>query len=240
MAGARIAVMLMAAACASGCATYRYGTHQQVAVVTDPPGASCLFQRFGKVIARIDRTPDEARVERSIFITRLTCSCDDHADETVELVTERAADIAARDPAKLPDVVTDTVASAVYQVGSTYSGATAAVGAASPALGLGLVVLGPIMLAVDLTTSAWVGFRSSPVILLARAKFDSQAERDDHFAVRRREYETQAARMREELAEECWRARCAHELRQFDRAFAARMERLEMLRLAATIRTPQP
>ncbi len=113
-------MMLVAATCASGCATYRYGTHQAVAVVTDPPGASCRFERHGNVIARIDKTPGEASVERSIFITRLTCSRDDHYDETVELVTERAADLAARDPARLPDVVTDTVASAAYQVGSTY------------------------------------------------------------------------------------------------------------------------
>jgi hypothetical protein len=240
MIGARIAMLLAVAACSSGCATYRYGTHQTVAVVTDPPGASCRFERHGKIIARIDRTPGEASVERSIFITRLTCSHEDYFDESVELITERAADLAARNPAQLPDVVTDTVASAAYQVGSNYVTASAAAGAASPALGLGLFVLGPIMLGVDLATSAWVGFRQPPILLLPRGKFDSEAQRDDHFAIRRREYETQAARMREELADECWRARCPHELRQFDRALAARLERLEMLRMAAIVQTPQP
>ena len=136
--------------------------------------------------------------------------------------------------------MTDTVASAAYQVGSTYVSASAAVGAASPALGLGFLIAGPIMLVVDLSTSAWVGFRPPPVILLMRGRFDSEAERDEHFAARRREYEAQAARVREEMAEECWRPRCVHELRQFDRAFAARLERLEMLRMAATVRPPQP
>jgi hypothetical protein len=240
MTGARIAVMLAAAAGASGCATYRYGTHQPVAVVTDPPGATCRFERHGKVIARIEKTPGEASVERSIFVTRLTCSREDHFDESVELLTERAADLAARDPERLGDVITDNVAAAAYQVGTNYVGASAAVGVASSALGLGMLIVGPVMLAVDLSTSAWIGFRPPPVILLPRGKFDSEAERDDHFAARRREYEAQAARAREEMAEECWRARCAYELRQFDRAFAARLERLEMLRLAATIRPPQP
>jgi hypothetical protein len=240
MIGARIAMLLAAAACSGGCATYRYGTHQPVAVVTDPPGASCRFERHGKVIARIEKTPGEANIERSIFVTRLTCSHADHFDESVELVTERAADLAARDPARLPGVVTDTVASAAYQLGSNYVSASAAAGAASPVLGLGLFVLGPIMLGIDLATSAWVGFRQPPVLLLPRGKFDSEVERDDHFAVKRREYETQAARMRDELAEECWRGRCPHELRQFDRALEARLERLEMLRLAAVVQTPQP
>ena len=233
-------MMLVAATCASGCATYRYGTHQAVAVVTDPPGASCRFERFGKVIARIDKTPGEASVERSIFITRLTCSRDDHYDETVELVTERAADLAARDPARLPDVVTDTVASAAYRWVRPTSALRPQSLRPRPRSASDCSSLGPIMLAVDLSTSAWVGFRPPPVILLSRGRFDSEAERDEHFAIRRREYETQAARMREEMAEECWRPRCAHELRQFDRAFAARLERLEMLRMAATVRPPQP
>jgi hypothetical protein len=240
MIAARIAMMLAAAACAGGCATYRYGTHQPVAVVTDPPGATCRVERHGKVIARIEKTPGEARVERSIFITRLTCSREEHFDESVDLVTDRAADLAARDPALRGDVIADNVAAAAYQVGTNYVGASAAAGAASSALGFGLLVAGPVMLAIDLSTSAWVGFRPLPVILLSRARFDSEAERDDHFASRRREYEIQAARVREEMAEECWRARCAHELRQFDRMLAARLQRLEMLRMAATIRPPQP
>lgn len=240
MIGARIAVILVAATFASGCATYRYGTHQTVAVKTDPPGAACRFERHGKVIASIERTPGEASVERSLFMTRLTCGREGHFDESVDLVTDRAADLAASDPAKLGDVITDSVAAAAYQVGTSYTGASAAVTAASPALGLGLVVLGPIMLSVDLATSAWVGFRPPPVLILARARFDSEAERDDHFAARRREYERQGARMREALAEECWRARCAYELRQFDRSLASRLARLEMLRLAATVRPPQP
>lgn len=234
MIGARLTLLLLAAACTSGCATYRYGTHQTVAVVTDPPGAACRFERFGKVIARVESTPGEARVERSLFNTRLTCSHVDHFDESVELMTERAADIASRDPARLNDVIVDNVAAAAYQLGSNYATGTAAV-AASSALGLGLAIAAPIMMAVDLTTSAWVGFRQPPVLLLARARFRSEADRDDHYAIRRREIETQAARMREEVADECWRARCPSELRQFDRAFEARLERLETQRLEAAI-----
>lgn len=232
-------VMLTASLLASGCATYRYGTHQSVSVVTDPPGASCAFERFGKVIARVDKTPGEARVERSLFMTRLTCSLEGHHDESVDLVTERAADIAARDPGKRDEVVTDVMASAAYQLGSTYVTSSAAIAASAPALGVGFTVVGPVMLAVDLATSAWVGFRSPPVILLTRGRFDSERERDDHFAIRRREYETQAATMREELANECWRARCPHELRQFDRALSAKLERLESLRTQAQIGGPQ-
>lgn len=233
-------MMLVATACASGCATYRYGTHQAIAVTTDPPGATCRFERHGKVVASIDKTPGTASVERSIFITRLTCSCPDHFDESVELLTERAADLAARDPAQLGDVITDNVAAAAYQVGTNFTGASAAVGAAAPALGLGLVVAGPVMMAVDLSTSAWVGFRPPPAILLPRGKFESEAERDDHFAARRRDYVAQAESMRGEMADECWRARCAYELQKFDQAFAARLRRLETLRLKAAIHPPQP
>jgi hypothetical protein len=231
-------VMLTGSLLASGCATYRYGTHQSMTVVTDPPGASCAFERFGKVIARVDRTPGEARVERSLFLTRLTCSLEGHHDETVELMTERAADIAARDPSQRDEVVTDVMASAAYQLGSTYVTGSAAIGASAPALGVGFTIAGPLMLAVDLVTSAWVGFRPPPVILLTRGRFDSEMERDDHFAIRRREYETQAAAMREEIANECWRARCPYELRRFDRELSAKLERLEALRIAAEVRTP--
>jgi hypothetical protein len=228
-------VMLLGSLLTSGCATYRYGTHQSVAVVTDPPGASCEFERFGRVIARVDSTPAEARVERSLFLTRLTCSLDGYHDESVELLTERAADLAARDPGKRDEVMTDVMASAAYQLGSTYVTSSAAIAASAPALGVGFMIVGPLMLAVDLATSSWVGFRPPPVILLTRGRFDSEAERDDHFAIRRREYETQAATMREELANECWRARCSYELRQFDRALSAKLERLESLRAAARI-----
>jgi len=237
----RVLLLVLAASLlASGCATYRYGTHQALPVVTDPPGASCEFERFGKVIARVDRTPATVPVERSLFMTRLTCSLEGYHPETVELLTERAADIAARDPAKRDEVVTDVVASAAYQLGSNYVTGSAALGASAPALGVGFTIVGPLMLAVDLATSAWVGFRPPPVILLTRGRFDSEAERDDHFAIRRREYETQAATLREELANECWRARCRFELRQFDRAMSAKLERLEALRLAAEIRTASP
>ena len=232
--------MTLAALCAGGCATYRYGTHQTIAVVTDPPGASCAFARFGKVIARVESTPGNASVERSLFMTRLTCSLEGHHDESIDLMTERAADLAAKDPAKQEEAVTDVVASAAYQLGSTYVTGSASLAASAPALGAGLTIVGPLMLAVDLATSAWVGYRQPPVLLLTRGRFDSEAERDDHFAIRRREYETQAAAMREDVANECWRARCAYELRQFDRALAAKLERLEALRLSATVRTPQP
>ena len=240
MIGTRIALVLAVAAGLGGCATYRYGTHQSVAVETDPPGASCRFERHGKVIATVDKTPGAANVERSLFPTRLTCAREDHFDESVELVPERSAEIAARDPALVGDVITDSVAAAAYQVGSNYVTASAAAGAASPLLGLGFLVAGPIMLAVDLTTSAWVGFRRPSMIILTRGRFDTERERDEHFADRRREYEVQAAKQREELAQECWRTRCPYELRQFDRLFAARLARLEMLRLAAIVRPPQP
>lgn len=222
----------------SGCATYRYGTHQMIPVVTDPPGATCTFERFGNEIARVERTPGEARVERSLFMTNMTCSLAGYHDESISLMTERAADIAARDPAKRDEVLTDVVASTAYQIGSTYVTTSAALAVSAPALGLGFTILSPLMLGVDLATSAWVGFRPPPVMLLTRATFDSEAERDDHFAIRRREYETQAATMREEIANECWRARCPHELRQFDRAVSAKLERLESLRNAAEVRKP--
>lgn len=235
-----VLVMLGAALGAGGCATYRYGTHQTVPVVTDPPGASCAFERFGKVVARVEKTPGEAKVERSLFLTRLTCSLEGHHDESIELLTERAAEIAARDPEHMDEVVTDTLASAAYQIGSTYVTNSAALAIAAPALGTTFMILGPLMLGIDLATSAWVGYRPPPVLLLTRGRFDSETERDDHFAVRRREYETQAATLREELANECWRARCAYELRQFDRALSAKLERLEALREAAEVSKPQP
>ena len=238
MIGARLGLLLAVAACAGGCATYRYGTHQIVEVVTDPPGASCRFERFGREIARVDRTPGQANVERSLFLTRLACSHPYYFDESVELLTERAADIAARDPARLNDVILDNVAAAAYQLGSNYAGAAAT---ASSALGIGLYFVAPIMFAIDLTTSAGVGFRPPPVILMSRSRFRSEADRDDHYAIRRRELETQAARLRGDVAEECWSSRCTYELRQFDRAFDARLERLEMQRLkAAIVETPPP
>jgi len=105
---------------------------------------------------------------------------------------------------------------------------------------LGMLAVAPIAFSVDLATGALVGFLPPPVIVLSPSRFESVEQRDEYFAARRREHEANAAQVRQQMEQDCWRPRCAFERRQFEQAFAARLQRLEALRMTAMVRLQPP
>jgi hypothetical protein len=58
----------------SGCATVFEGTSQDITVVTNPPGASCVFTRQGTLIGNISSTPGILNVPKRKYDIVITCS----------------------------------------------------------------------------------------------------------------------------------------------------------------------
>jgi hypothetical protein len=67
----------------SGCATIVEGTSQNVAVVTEPAGATCTMDRQAKLVATIDRTPGAAHLDKSSNDLLITCNKDGFKPVTV-------------------------------------------------------------------------------------------------------------------------------------------------------------
>jgi hypothetical protein len=59
--------------CLSGCATIFEGTSQEITVVTNPPGASCVFEREGKTVANILNTPAATTVRKTKYDITIKC-----------------------------------------------------------------------------------------------------------------------------------------------------------------------
>jgi hypothetical protein len=57
-----------------GCASIIEGTSQQIEVATDPPGASCVFEREGLPIANIPQTPGAAFVKKNKHDITIKCN----------------------------------------------------------------------------------------------------------------------------------------------------------------------
>ena len=64
----------------SGCATVFEGTSQDITVVTNPPGASCVFTRQGTAIGTIASTPATLNVPKRKYDLVITCSKSGYAD----------------------------------------------------------------------------------------------------------------------------------------------------------------
>jgi membrane-associated protease RseP (regulator of RpoE activity) len=57
----------------SGCATVFEGTSQEISVVTNPPGASCSFERQGMQVGTIASTPGTANIRKSKYDIWIKC-----------------------------------------------------------------------------------------------------------------------------------------------------------------------
>lgn len=68
-----IMITAIAAVGLSGCATIFEGTSQEITVVTNPPDASCVFERQGTVIATIPHTPAAATVRKLKYDITIKC-----------------------------------------------------------------------------------------------------------------------------------------------------------------------
>ncbi|MDR3526649.1 MAG: hypothetical protein P4L57_05170 [Rhizomicrobium sp.] len=69
----RYAAVVAASVLLSGCATVFEGTHQDIQVVTNPPGASCVLERQGAAIATVPQTPGTASVRKLKYDIMIKC-----------------------------------------------------------------------------------------------------------------------------------------------------------------------
>jgi hypothetical protein len=73
----KITAALAAAAIASslaGCATVFEGTSQEITINSNPPGATCVFQRQGKEVGRVVNTPGTANIRKSKYDIDIICT----------------------------------------------------------------------------------------------------------------------------------------------------------------------
>ncbi len=67
-------VILIGGLLIQGCATVTSGTTSSIAVVTDPPGATCNLRRDGQIIAIVNPTPGTATVSKSVKPIAVDCT----------------------------------------------------------------------------------------------------------------------------------------------------------------------
>src|SRR5438045_1329746 len=85
----------------SGCATVFEGTSQEITVVSNPPGASCVFDRQGMAVGTIASTPATVNIRKSKY--DITIKCDkpgyqqgqylNHSGVTATIAANVAADL---------------------------------------------------------------------------------------------------------------------------------------------------
>lgn len=96
-----VAALAAAGIALSGCATVFEGTSQQITVVSNPSGASCVFERQGLQVGTIVSTPGTAKIRKSKY--DITIKCDkpgyqeatylNHSGTTATIAANVAADI---------------------------------------------------------------------------------------------------------------------------------------------------
>jgi hypothetical protein len=68
-----VAAVAALGAAVSGCATVFEGLSQKISVVTNPPGASCSFERQGMQVGAIATTPGTATIRKSKYDIIIKC-----------------------------------------------------------------------------------------------------------------------------------------------------------------------
>lgn len=74
----RLTLLAFIAVGLPACATITTGTSQSIAVLTEPPGASCTLSRDGGVIAVVNPTPGTASVSKSTRDIMVNCTRQGH------------------------------------------------------------------------------------------------------------------------------------------------------------------
>ena len=74
----RLTLLAFIAVGLPACATITTGTSQSIAVLTEPPGASCTLSRDGGVIAEVNPTPGTASVSKSTRDIMVNCTRPGH------------------------------------------------------------------------------------------------------------------------------------------------------------------
>ena len=70
----KLAALGAAVVALSGCATIIEGTSQEIMVVTNPPGATCVLEREGQAIASISSTPSAALIKKTKHDIMIRCN----------------------------------------------------------------------------------------------------------------------------------------------------------------------
>src|SRR5216684_7027220 len=87
--------------CLSGCATVFEGTTQEISIVTNPPGAYCVFERQGMQVGAISASPGTANIRKSKYDIIIKCSKPgyqdaqylNHSGTTATIAANVAADL---------------------------------------------------------------------------------------------------------------------------------------------------
>lgn len=96
-----IAALAAVGIAVSGCATVFEGTSQEISIVTNPPGASCVFERQGMQVGAIPTTPGTANIRKNKYDIMIKCdkpgyqeaSYLNHSGVTATIAANVAADI---------------------------------------------------------------------------------------------------------------------------------------------------
>src|ERR1041385_3927974 len=96
-----VAALAALGASVSGCATVFEGVHQNISVVTNPPGAKCVFVRQGMQVGVIEATPGTASIRKSKYDIIIKCNKPgyqesqylNHSGTTATIAANVAADL---------------------------------------------------------------------------------------------------------------------------------------------------
>jgi hypothetical protein len=75
-----VAAIAAAGMMLSGCATVFEGTSQEITVVSNPSGASCVFERQGLPIGTIPSTPGVLNIRKSKYDVMIKCNKPGYAE----------------------------------------------------------------------------------------------------------------------------------------------------------------
>lgn len=75
----------VAAISLAGCGTITQGTHQDIAIISTPPGAHCELTRKGAHLATVDKTPGTVKVDKTKNDILLTCSLPGYQEASTNL-----------------------------------------------------------------------------------------------------------------------------------------------------------
>lgn len=84
----RLTLLALIAAGLPACATITTGTSQSIAVLTEPPGASCTLSREGGVIAVVNPTPGTVTVSKSTRDIVVNCTRPGHLPSAASHVAQ--------------------------------------------------------------------------------------------------------------------------------------------------------
>ena len=103
----------------------------------------------------------------------------------------------------------------------------AATAATMAPLAIGALALLPVVAIVDLASGAAFTYSRLRLVVLTPLRFESADARDAFFVQRRGAIEDNAARVRAQVLDRCWRTHCPRMVAQVDDALRARLDRLD-------------